>query len=79
VSKDDFDNMVLRLKTVTTGTEKLNMLSSTCKVIDATTKSRYSRFLVNGTNLASFNPTIGNYYKVQLAFANNIVGGKPTE
>ena len=79
VSKDDFDAMVMRVKTVTTSTEKLKILSSACKAIDAATKSRYVRFLVEETNLTSFNPIIGNYYKVQLAFAKDIVDGKPTQ
>lgn len=78
VSKDDFDNMAIRVKTVTTGTVKLNMLSSTCKVIDASTQTRYARFVIGDDDLATFSPVIGNYYKIQLAFAKDVVDGKAT-
>lgn len=71
VSLNDFDSMVMRIKTVTTGTEKLNIISSSCHSLDVNTKSRYARFVITGDNLTVFNPNAGSYYKIQLAFKKN--------
>jgi hypothetical protein len=64
VSLNDFDSMVMRVKAVTTGTEKLTITSSSCHSLDADTKSRYARFVITGSNLTNFNPIAGSYYKI---------------
>jgi hypothetical protein len=56
--------MVMRVKTVTTGTEKLTITSSSCHALDEDTKSRYARFVITGDDLTNFNPIAGNYYKI---------------
>lgn len=66
VSKQDYDQMSIMIKTVTTGTIKLITDTASCQSLDNTTNMLTASF--NLTSEQSELLTVGNYYKVQIAF-----------
>ena len=76
VSKNDFTDMIIRIKTVTTGTVKLETSTAQCHLESLNTKQKWATFIIEKDknnentkpNLETFTPIAGNYYKVQLAF-----------
>lgn len=86
VSTEDFSRMAIMIKTVTTGTIKLDSDTQSCaETYYLTSNNLYSaNFTIdrdeneNDTSLTTFTPAIGNYYKVQLAF-KDFEGGDETK
>ena len=76
VSHNDFTQMVIRIKAVTSGDVKLQVATDSCKLQNAATGSMYATFNIpkdvtgedKTTELSTFTPTTGNYYKIQVAF-----------
>jgi hypothetical protein len=73
VSKADFNAVVVSIKTVQTGIEKMNWTINTYYE-DNTTHTFYVNVNIDNHNILnptkSFIPQIGQYYKVQLALVN---------
>ena len=74
VSLNDFTQMSLMLKTVTTGNVKLRINTGSCKMQNEKSKQRYATFMFandanDGDNSEeTFTPRAGNFYKAQIAF-----------
>lgn len=65
ISFDDFTHITIMIKAVTSGTIKWTGDSSECKLSSSDLKSYYAIFTIPHTE---FTPTVGNYYKIQIAF-----------
>lgn len=69
VGNNDYDSMYLLVKTVTTGTEKIRQKTNSCKILNTSTNMLTAAFTIEQTDANKL--TIGNYYKVQVAFAKD--------
>lgn len=67
ISLNAFDKMALLVKTATTSQPKWRGETAECKMYSNTSHSYYASFIIPK---ADFNPVVGNYYKLQLAFVN---------
>lgn len=68
VSINDFNEMSILVKTVTTGAVKWSGNSTECKMYNSATKSHYVVFSIPTTE---FTPVAGNHYKLQIAFKDS--------
>jgi hypothetical protein len=66
VSSDEYNAIAIKIKTVTTGTTKLETSTTTCKALNTTTRMLNASFVLSVDDSKKL--TIGNYYKVQIAF-----------
>ena len=79
VSLSDFNEMVVMIKAVTTGTVKLNISTTQSQLEYLKNKQKYALFQFNRTlaegaaATTAFTPIPGNYYKVQIAFKKGSV------
>jgi hypothetical protein len=81
VSLNDFDQMAIMIKTVTTGAMKYNYTTvSKAESYYLTAKSLYNAVFTiykddskeDEPDIPTFTPIIGNYYKVQIAFKDSV-------
>ena len=66
ISSDEYNAIAIRIKTVTTGTIKLEISTATCKALNTTTRTLNASFVLSVDDSKKL--AVGNYYKVQIAF-----------